>query len=165
IMPNFRIATAGQSIDDAKVVARTIIGNSLRPPRPKNQTINKIANDRIITWDQTLASSLFLPETYIITIKDASTGAVKRVHTVQLKDAIPAIWTFHDGAGDQSKVTIVNDGSISVVPSTAGPLFYQSQPFTADATIEWEVDSRIFAGMYVIDTSGGTVRGSVVNGH
>jgi hypothetical protein len=131
------------------------------PEDPINLALVKVANDRLYTWNPGVAGA-FPPETYVLRFRDAVSAALKRTHTVRLEETIPCKWTYHSGAGDQGQISMDPDGSIYAAASTGDILHYHSQVFAGDAAIEFEVDSRIFFAIYILDAVSGSVRAEVV---
>lgn len=147
-----------------KVVTQSAYGRSattghpeasilIRPNAPTGFTLVKLSNnDRVETWQPGIEGS-FLPETYIMRVRDSSTNALKRTATITVGEhSLPAKWTYSGGTGDQSKVTISSDdGSISAVASTVTQVYYDSQVFYGNGDVEFEVDDRLIFNFALIN--------------
>src|SRR5215831_8930774 len=139
----------------------------IRPPAPTNLAVLKLANgDRVLTWTPAVPGA-FQPETYIVRVKDSGTSALKRTATVSVVDGkVPAKWTYSFGAGDQSKVTISGDGTISAVtPVGVAGVNYTSQVFAGDGDYEFEVDDRLIVQMILFESGSLNLLAELNNGY
>jgi hypothetical protein len=118
----------------------------LKPPMPEDLLLRRIVNDLVITWDMGTLAEFQLAEPieqYIIRIRDASTNALIRQHTIKLDDAIPCQWERWIGFGDEALVHTSSTGSIwNTAPDSISG--YRSQVFEGDASLEVQVDDRPF---------------------
>lgn len=135
----------------------------IRPAAPVSVLLEKLAgNDRILSW-QPAVEGAFLPETYVIRVRDSGSNALKRTATVVANEgSLPAKWTYQSGAGDQSKVTISGDGSIVAAASTTAVLIYISQLYTGDGDVEIETDDRLFIEAQIINNGSGHAAAEVL---
>jgi hypothetical protein len=155
----FCYATAGTMPEEADSFRYVWTARALRLPMPVDLEGHKLTNDVVATWNPgEIQNGLVEPiEQYLVSVHDATTDALVRSQVVRLADEVPIKWTYKLGGGDQSKVHVSPDGSISsdanlgVGPSYDG-VFYDSQPFFGDLEIEFETDSRfIGAGIGVVE--------------
>ena len=156
-----------------KVITQSVFGRSLssgqaedsiliRPEPPTSLVLTKISNDRVITWEPGVVDA-FLPEKYILRVRDSSTAALKRTATIeQIQDYVPAKWTYNTGAGNQSLISRDPDGSIYTTVQPTDVLLYVSQAFAGDMDILWEVDSRPFFFLAISPVTPGPITGVYV---
>lgn len=160
---NYKAVTTNQDVADADPVSFTWTGQIQKPTPVRDLAGLRVVTDLVTTWLPGVEGA-FLPETYIVRIRDASTAALVRTVIIKLDDGIPANWTYDSGSGDQGKVSTSADGTIEAEASTEGNLIYESQTFYGDADIEFEVDDRLFLQMTVTNPVTFALGTSLVNG-
>lgn len=127
----------------AGATAYTIVIEQMAPPSIVDLEATRIGTTVVATWSPgiPLPNNLNeIIELYRIRIRKVSDNSVVRTHDVDLPDAIPCKWTYFLGGGDQGEVHMDEDGTIET--DSGQDLFYDSQPFTGDFSLEWEVDDR-----------------------
>jgi hypothetical protein len=129
-------AASGHPVDTIEILAP--------PAMPVDQTLIRIADRAWAGSWEPGAPGTFEPETYIVRIRDSTTGELKRTVTINLPEPIPLSWTYSSGSGTQANVTVHDNGSIESSPPLGSGLDYASQMLTGNFTLEFEVDDRRF---------------------
>lgn len=120
------------------------------PTAPISLSGSRVSTDLTATWNPGVPGA-FLPETYVLRVRDAGSGALKRTATIQISDWVPCAWSYwFDVGGDVGLITVDPDGSIFTTVQPTGIVNYSSQAISGDVDIMLEVDDRPFQIVAVV---------------